>query len=70
MTKLSRRLDKRMDDAILAGIPMLRIIHGKGTGALRAAVRDRLTGNGNIESFRLGAEGEGGDGVTIVKFKQ
>jgi DNA mismatch repair protein MutS2 len=63
-------LDKRMDDAILAGIPMLRIIHGKGTGALRAAVRDRLTGNGNIESFRLGAEGEGGDGVTIVKFKQ
>lgn len=63
-------LDKRLDEAVLAGIPMLRVIHGKGTGALRAAVRDRLTGDGNIESFRLGAEGEGGDGVTIIKFRQ
>ena len=63
-------LDRKLDDAILAGVPMLRIIHGKGTGALRAAVKDRLEGNGNIESFRLGAEGEGGDGVTIIKFAQ
>lgn len=63
-------LDKRLDDAVLAGIPMLRVIHGKGTGALRAAVRDRLLGDSSIESFRLGAEGEGGDGVTIIKFRQ
>lgn len=63
-------LNKRFDDAILAGIPMLRIIHGKGTGALRSAVREFLIGRANVESFRLGAEGEGGDGVTIVKFEQ
>lgn len=63
-------LEKRLDEALLAGIPMLRIIHGKGTGALRAAVRERLSCATGVESFRLGAEGEGGDGVTIVKFQQ
>jgi len=63
-------LDKRLDEAILAGIPMLRVIHGKGTGALRSVVREYLTGRSNVESFRLGAEGEGGDGVTIIKFEQ
>ena len=52
-------LDKRMDEAILAGIPMLRIIHGKGTGALRAAVRDRLTGNGNIRILQAGSRRRG-----------
>ncbi|MGE5576742.1 MAG: endonuclease MutS2, partial [Syntrophothermus sp.] len=49
------RADKYLDDAFLAGLPQVRIIHGKGTGALRQAIRDRLRAHPNVESFRFGA---------------
>jgi len=60
-------LDKYIDDCALAGIKTIRIVHGKGTGALRSAVSEELTINPRIEEFRLGGQGEGGDGVTIAK---
>ncbi len=61
------KTDKYLDDAVLAGIAQVRIIHGKGTGALRAAIKEFLRGHPNVESFRLGGMGEGGDGVTVCK---
>ncbi|MCL4514697.1 MAG: endonuclease MutS2 [Firmicutes bacterium] len=60
------KTDKYLDDAFLAGLPQIRIIHGKGTGALRQAIRDRLRAHPNVGSFRFGAFNEGGDGVTVV----
>lgn len=62
------KLDKYLDDALLAGIPRARIIHGKGTGALRQAVREALTSRKSVVGFRNGEPGEGGDGVTVVSF--
>ncbi len=62
-------LDKYIDDAALAGIHTVRIIHGKGTGALKAAVWQYLRGDKRIASFRLGVFGEGDGGVTIVEVK-
>ena len=62
-------LDKYLDDATLAGIRTVRIIHGKGTGALKAAVWQYLKGDRRIVSFRLGVFGEGDGGVTIVEIK-
>jgi DNA mismatch repair protein MutS2 len=59
-------LDKYLDDATLAGLERVTIIHGKGTGALRRAVREHLAHHPEVAAFRLGAEGEGGSGVTIV----
>ncbi|MDD4793166.1 MAG: Smr/MutS family protein, partial [Firmicutes bacterium] len=61
-------VDKYLDDAVLAGLQRARIIHGKGTGALRDAVGEQLRGDTRIASFRFGATGEGGDGVTVVSF--
>lgn len=61
------RLEEYLNDAFLAGLPWVRIIHGKGTGALRKAVRDALAGHTLVASFRSGGEGEGGEGVTVVK---
>jgi DNA mismatch repair protein MutS2 len=60
-------LDLYLDSAYLAGLPWVRIIHGKGTGALRAAVRDLLREHSLVASSEPGKEGEGGDGVTVVK---
>jgi DNA mismatch repair protein MutS2 len=60
------RLDKYLDDAFLAGMPFVRIIHGKGTGALRQAVRRQLRDHPLVKSHRSGEEGEGGTGVTIA----
>ena len=60
-------LDQFLDQAVMAKLPTVRIIHGKGTGALRRAVQERLRQNRQIKSFRLGAFGEGEDGVTIVE---
>ncbi|MCR4798471.1 MAG: endonuclease MutS2 [Lachnospiraceae bacterium] len=62
-------LDKYLDDAYLSHLEQVRIVHGKGTGALRNAVHDRLRRNKTVDSFRLGEYGEGDVGVTIVKFK-
>lgn len=62
-------LDKYIDDAALAGIHTVRIIHGKGTGALKAAVWQFLRGDKRIASFRIGAFGEGDGGVTVVEVK-
>lgn len=62
-------LDKYLDDAYLAGLETVRIIHGKGTGALRAAVQDFLRRYGKKISFRQGAFGEGDMGVTVVELK-
>lgn len=62
-------LDKYLDDAYLAHIPQVRIVHGKGTGALRTAVHNHLKRTRYVKSYRLGAFGEGESGVTIVEFK-
>lgn len=63
-------LDKYLDDAYLAHIPSVRIVHGKGTGALRQAVQSKLKRTKYIESFRQGEFGEGDAGVTIAVFKE
>lgn len=62
-------LDRYIDGAVLAGIPSVTIIHGKGTGALRKAVHSFLKTNKNIITFRLGVFGEGEAGVTIAEIK-
>jgi DNA mismatch repair protein MutS2 len=58
-----------LERASRAGLPFVRIIHGKGTGALRKAVQAIIKRSALVESFELGKEGEGGDGVTVVKLK-
>ena len=63
-------LDKYLDDAYLAHLPSVRIVHGKGTGALRKAVQGQLKRNKYVKSYRLGEFGEGDAGVTIAVFKQ
>jgi len=63
------KLYKYLEDCVLAGIREARIVHGKGTGALRACVQDILIKDDRVESFRAGAQGEGDAGVTIVKFR-
>ncbi len=62
-------LSRYLEDCVLAGIKDARIVHGKGTGALRACVQDMLIKDDRVESFRAGAQGEGDAGVTIVKFR-
>ncbi len=62
-------LDKYLDDAYLSHMPSVRIVHGKGTGALRKAVHNYLRRQKYVESYRLGEFGEGDAGVTIVTFK-
>ncbi len=62
-------LDKYLDDAYLSHLPSVRIVHGKGTGALRNAVQQHLRKAKYIDSFRLGEFGEGDAGVTIATFK-
>ena len=62
-------LDKYLDDAYLAHLPSVRIVHGKGTGALRSAIHSHLKRMKNVKEYRLGEFGEGDAGVTIVTFK-
>ena len=62
-------LDKYLDDAYLAHLPSVRVVHGKGTGALRNAVQNHLKRLKYVKEYRLGEYGEGDAGVTIVTFK-
>jgi len=59
-------LERRLDAAYLAGMPSLRIVHGKGSGTLRRAVRDELSRSRYVSSFRPGEPYEGGEGVTVA----
>ena len=63
------KLDDYLEAASLADLPWARIIHGKGTGRLRQAVRKALRNNPHVQSFEPGKRGEGGEGVTVVKFR-
>ncbi|MEG0853181.1 MAG: endonuclease MutS2 [Angelakisella sp.] len=62
-------LDRFIDRAVLSGISIITIIHGKGTGVLRAAVQERLRKHRNVRTFRAGVYGEGEAGVTIAELK-
>ena len=62
-------VEKYLDDAFVAGLPSVRLIHGKGSGALRKAVRDLLAGHPLVDSFRDGEPFEGGAGATVAALK-
>ena len=61
--------DKFLDEASLAGLHSVSIIHGKGTGTLRNGITQMLRKHPQVKSFRLGKYGEGENGVTIVELK-
>lgn len=63
------RVEKYVDDALLAGYSSVSIIHGKGTGALRSGVQEYLKNHRSVKRIRFGEAGEGGTGVTVVEFK-
>jgi DNA mismatch repair protein MutS2 len=62
-------VDKYLDDACIAGLSQITIVHGKGTGALRAAIHENLKRHPHVKSFRLGEYGEGDAGITVVQIK-
>jgi DNA mismatch repair protein MutS2 len=64
------KLEAYLDKASLAGMPFVRIIHGKGTGKLRMVVRHALKDHPHVKSFEEGGEKEGGEGVTVAKLKE
>ena len=61
------KLDQYLHDAFMAGLYQVRVVHGKGTGTLRQAVREKLAEHPLVQSYRPGEYGEGGEGVTIVE---
>jgi DNA mismatch repair protein MutS2 len=61
------RVDRAIDEAFLAGLKELEIIHGAGTGRLRQAIREHLRGHAFVKAFLPGGPGRGGDGVTVVE---
>jgi DNA mismatch repair protein MutS2 len=63
-------LERYLDTARMGKLNVVTVIHGKGTGALRAAVHQSLKRDPNVKSFRIGRFGEGEMGVTIVELKQ
>jgi DNA mismatch repair protein MutS2 len=66
--EIEATLDSYLNDASLAGLGQVRIIHGFGTGAVRNIVREFLTVHPLVSSFRPGGKDEGGDGVTVAEF--
>lgn len=62
-------IDKYLDNCVLSGLPSIRIVHGKGTGALRTGIHKYLKTHPHVKSFRIGTFGEGEMGVTIVELK-
>ena len=62
-------LVKFLDDAVLGGVTTVRIVHGKGTGALRSAVQQQLRRDARVQSWRLGAYGEGDSGVSLAELR-
>ena len=62
--------DRYLDEAVLGNAPWVRIIHGKGTGALRKAIQQQLAGDPRVVQYRLGESGEGGDGVTVAYLEE
>ena len=67
--EMSMRLEKYLDDAALAGLPYVRIIHGKGTGILRRTARKMLLNHPHVKYIESGQDNEGGDGVTVAHMK-
>ena len=63
------KLDKYLDDAFIAGLYQVRVVHGKGTGTLREVVRRQMAKHPLVKSHRPGGYGEGGNGVTIVELE-
>ncbi len=63
------RLDRYLDEAVMLGVERVRIVHGKGTGALRRVVKEALSKDSRVKSFRLGQWNEGQDGVTVAELK-
>jgi DNA mismatch repair protein MutS2 len=63
------KADKYLDAAFLSGLPAVWLIHGKGTGALRAAIQNMVKNHPHVKSYRLGQYGEGGDGVTVAELE-
>ena len=61
------KLDKYLDEAFMAGLCQVKVIHGKGTGTLRQVVREQLAKHPLVKSYRSGGYGEGGSGVTVVE---
>jgi DNA mismatch repair protein MutS2 len=61
------KLDQYLNDAFMAGLYQVRVVHGKGTGTLRQAVRESLARHSLVKSYRPGEYGEGGAGVTVVE---
>ena len=64
------KLDQYLDDAFMSGLYQVRVIHGKGTGTLRQVVREQLAKHPLVKSYRPGAYGEGGAGVTMAELVQ
>ena len=61
------KMERYLEQSYLSGLPFVRIIHGKGTGKLRQAVREALRGHEYVKSFEEGGSTEGGEGVTVAK---
>ncbi|MFH1762942.1 MAG: endonuclease MutS2 [Gemmatimonadota bacterium] len=69
VSEVGIKVDRALDQAILAGLGELRIIHGKGTGALRESISELLANDSRVSDFRMGGPAEGGAGVTIVRLR-
>ena len=68
-TTIRKTVDKYLDEAVIANFGRVRLIHGKGTGALKNALWQRLKHDRRVKSFRMAAYGEGDGGVTVVELK-